>query len=420
MHLGTTDPIHCGCARDSTGDLMPVDEALNRAIGAAGRITAAESVPLVEATGRILAAPVSASRPMPPFDASAMDGYALRSAALAGDGPWEIPVAGRVRAGDPPGPLPAGAALRILTGAPLPLGADAVVPQEQVGARGAGLRLRFRPRPGAHVRRAGSDLAEGVELLPAGRLIGPREVGALAAAGLRRVEVRRRLEVALLRTGSELTPPGAPLDPGRIWDSNGATLLSLLSLPWIRLQDRGTVPDDPAELRRALAAAAEGADLVVTTGGVSVGDEDHLPRAVTEAGGRILVNSVAMKPGKPLTFGQIGRASWIGLPGNPVAAFVGWTVVGARIAEAMAGLAGTGPRKAIVRSAAPAAHRPGRCEFRLARLVGYDAHGVQVAELLPGETSYRVALLARADGLALIPAEAGAVPEGTLLEFLPF
>jgi molybdopterin molybdotransferase len=282
------------------------------------------------------------------------------------------------------------------------------------------VRLRHRPRPGANIRRLGCDLAQGAEILPAGRVIGPREAGALAAAGQGQVEVRRRIEVAILATGSELAAPGELLAPGQVWNSDRFALAAQLAMPWVRLHDLDTLPDDPARLRRALAEAAGRADLVVTTGGVSVGDEDHLPRLVREAGGTIHVASVAMKPGKPMTIGRIAGTPWIGLPGNPVAAFVGWTVIGARIAEALAGIAGGGSRKEVVRLARPAAHRPGRCEFRPARLLGYDAHGAQIAQLLPGEASHRVALLAQADGLALIPADAEALAEGMLLEFLPF
>ena len=204
------------------------------------------------------------------------------------------------------------------------------------------------------------------------------------------------------------------------WGANRFVLAVQLSVPWMRLHAFGVVSDDLTRLRRVLDLAADRADLIVTTGGVSVGAEGHLSRLMQEAGGIIHVASVAMKPGESLIIGQIGGAIWIGLPGDPVGAFVGWTVIGARIAEAMAGIVGAGPRKQVVRLSSPAAHHPGRCEFRLAHVSGYDAHGAKVVELLPSKVSYRVALLAQADGLALIPAEAEALAAGTLLDFLPF
>jgi molybdopterin molybdotransferase len=232
--------------------------------------------------------------------------------------------------------------------------------------------------------------------------------------------VRPRLRVAILSTGSELAEPGMPLAPGQIWNANRSLLAGLLTDPWVSLTDLGALPDTPDRLTDALLQGAATADLVVTTGGVSVGDEDHMPGLVCRAGGRIHVRDVAMKPGKPVTIGTLGPAIWLGLPGNPVAAFVTWTVLGAPLARAMAGLTAIAPRKSVVRLAADVEHKRGRCDYRLARRLGHDAQGVEVVACLTGAGSHRSALLAEAEGLALIPADADGMAAGDLVQFLPF
>lgn len=413
-----SDPVPVGC--DAAAGLVPVAVALARALALVAPPTGSETVPLGRAAGRVTAAPVRAAAPMPPFDNAAMDGYGLDPAGLAGPGPWVLPVVGRALAGDAPAACPPGGALRILTGAAIPPGVTAVVPQEEVRRDGDRIRLATRPVPAAHIRRAGCDLAAGAEILPAGRPIGPREAAALAGAGRATVAVRPRLRVAILSTGSELVEPGAALGSGQIWNANRALLAAALAAPWVDLTDLGALPDDPARLAAALAEAAGSADLLVTTGGVSVGDADHIPDLVRAAGGTIHAMKLAMKPGKPLGLGRLGRAVWLGLPGNPVAAFVGWTVLGAPLARAMAGLARIAPPEIAARLAAPVAHRPGRCEYRPARRLAPDAQGCERVECLDGPGSHRIAQLAEADGLAVIPAEAGGLPAGARVTFLPF
>jgi molybdopterin molybdotransferase len=417
--LGQIDPHRCGCD-SAPGALMPVDDALARGLARVRTVTQIEELALDRATGRVLAEPVRAACPLPPFDYAAMDGYALRLADLAGPGPWTLPVAARMRAGDAPCALPMGATCRILTGAALPDGAEAVVAQEDLARGDRTITLTHLPKPGEHIRRVGDDLPAGAEIVPVGRLIGAREAAAIAASGAGTVTVRARLRVAVLSTGSELVPPGLPLAPGQIWDANNALLAAALAHPWIERTDLGALPDEPDRLATALVDACARADLVISTGGVSVGDEDHMGRVFTQAGGTIHAMKIAMKPGKPLIIGQLGRALWLGLPGNPVAAFVTWTVIGARLAEAMAGIHPVAPRKTLARLAAPVRHKPGRCEYRPARILGYSAQGAPMVECLDAPDSHRVALLARAEGLALIPAEAEAMAAGDLIEFLPF
>lgn len=409
----------CDC--DAPAGLLSLEAAVARGVGLAAPVAQTETLPLAEAIGRALAEGVASPLPLPPFDNAAMDGYALASGELVGDGPWLLPVAGRIPAGAAAGPArPRGACLRILTGAPVPADCDAVILQEHVVRRGEAILVDRRPAPGQNVRRRGEDLAEGAQILAAGRTIGPREAAALAAVGAARVAVRRRVRVAFFCSGDELVAPGAPLGPGKIYNSNRYALLAALAQPWIEARDLGAVRDDPAALGAALRAAAGWADLVVTTGGVSVGEEDHLPRVVAEAGGRLAVVKVAIKPGKPLTLGRVGGAVYLGLPGNPVAVQVGWSLIGTRIAERLAGLVRPETAPTLVSAGFELRRRPGRAELRPARVAGADAQGRAVVTILPGSFSARIAELAAADGLVAIPAEAAEVRAGETLEFLPF
>jgi molybdopterin molybdotransferase len=412
-------PTACGCEDAPEGRLVPVDVALRRALALAQSVTGTEVLPLERATGRILADPATSPAPMPPFDNAAMDGYALRLAELAGEGPWRLPVTGRIAAGDAPRPMPPAGALRILTGAPVPPGCDAVVMQEDVRRLPGSIVVDRRPESGTNLRRRGEDLVPGTAILPAGSIIGAREAAALAATGHGCVAVRRRVRVALFCTGSELREPGEPLAAGQIWNANRFLLRAALDRPWIDLDDLGTVPDRRGALSDALRQAAATADIVVSTGGVSVGDEDHMPRLFRQAGGDIHALRIAMKPGKPLALGRMGDAIYIGLPGNPVSAFVAWHVLGARVAEKRGGIPHPHLPRILVRAAFAATRRPGRCEFRPARIVSRDVARTPRVELLSPSFSARVALLAAADGLAVIPADTDHVARGDLLEFVP-
>ena len=421
--LPMLEPEFCGCDAPlgGGGRLISVDVAMRRGLALAEPVAETETLPLAAAVGRVLAEPAITPLPLPPFANSAMDGYALRISDLAGDRPWRLPVAGRVAAGDPGEvELSAGAALRILTGAPVPKGADAVVMQEHVERDGGAIIIVRRPRPGLNIRPRGEDLSAGGRILPGGVVIGTREAGALAAIGAAEVAVRRRIRVAFFCTGSELRQPGEPLGPGQIWNSNRFTLLAALTQRWIDMTDLGAVPDQPEALAEALAFAAREADIVVSTGGVSVGDEDHMPRVFREAGGDIHAMRVAVKPGKPLAVGRMGGAIYLGLPGNPVAAFVTWMIIGEQIARKRAGIELVAPFRIVARSGSSFERRPGRCEFRPVRVIGYDSKGAQVVEFLSDSHSARIAMLAAADGLALVPGEAERIRKGDLLDFLPF
>lgn len=411
-----------GCACDQTAQMyLSVAEALTRGLAAAEPIKDVNSVPLAEATGRVLAEDCTSKVDMPAFDNSAMDGYAVRLADLGERPSYDLPVGGRVAAGDSGvHRAPVGSALRILTGAPVPPEFDAVLMQEDCDVSADRIRFTRRPKPGQHIRRAGEDLKAGSLILRRGCEIGPRQAAALAATGFGRATVHRKLKVTIFSTGNELRQPGEALGPGQIYNSNRFMLRAFLDKPWIDLTDIGPVEDDAVLLERTLRLACDSSDLIVTTGGVSVGDEDHMPRVFSAIGGETDVMKVAMKPGKPIMFGRRGEALYIGLPGNPVSAYVTWQIIGSQMMARRAGLvqAPQTPEAAVL--AAPLRRCRGRQEYRPCQVDGVSADGAPRLRLMAPSFSGRVALLAQADGLAVIPAETEMMDEGQTLEFLRF
>ena len=310
--------------------LMPLDAALAELLANARPLNRRETVPLGEADGRVLVLDLESPLQVPPHDNSAMDGYALRAADVLAPG-TVLAVSQRIPAGAAPQPLAAGTTARIFTGAPLPAGADAVVMQEETELAADGtVRFSKAPQPGQNVRYSGEDIRLGVVVLRAGERIGPAALGLAASMGLDRLPVAARPRVALLSTGDELVMPGtiAPdqLPAGAIYNSNRFFLRRLLERAGCEVSDLGNVPDTRAATVEALREAAAGHDLVLASGGVSVGEEDHLRPAV-QALGRLDLWQVAVKPGKPFAYGQIGATHVIGLPGNPVSSFVTFLVL---------------------------------------------------------------------------------------------
>ncbi|MCM5572110.1 molybdopterin molybdotransferase MoeA [Burkholderiaceae bacterium FT117] len=331
--------------------LLPFDEALAALLAQAGTIDGIERVDTLNASGRVLADDIRSTLNVPPADNTQMDGYALRSADVAGaspESPARLKVAQRIPAGHVGEPLAAGTAARIFTGALIPEGADAVVMQEATRADGDDVLVMQAARPGEWVRRAGEDIRADSVILPAGTRLAPQAVGLAASVGLAHLPVRRRLRAACFFTGDELARPGEPLKPGAIYDSNRYVLVSLLRGLGCEVSDLGNVPDSLEATRDALRAAAIDNDLIVTSGGMSVGEEDHV-RAAVQAEGELTMWQIAIKPGKPLAHGRVrrdgmsaaalaasalsgvpmavpaalpGDAHFIGLPGNPVSAFV--------------------------------------------------------------------------------------------------
>jgi molybdopterin molybdotransferase len=323
----------------------------------------AERLPLDQAGGRYLAEAVRAARAAPPYTCSAMDGYALRAADAPG--PASLPVGLTLYAGDVPArPLRPGEAARIFTGAPLPGGADTVVREEAARAEGGRVALDEAPRRGDNVRLEGEDVPRGAMALPAGTRLGARQAGLCAAVGATEVAVRRRPRVALLATGDEVVR-------GRTPDSNGAAVAGLVrSLG--ALVSRRTVPDDPEAVAAAVGEALAGADAVVTIGGVSVGERDHVPAALERLGAQVRVHGVPMKPGKPFLFALAGAAPVLGLPGSPSACLVAFEVFARPALLKLAGAARLDRRAVRLPLAEPVSGRPGRARFLWAAL---DADG---------------------------------------------
>jgi molybdopterin molybdotransferase len=304
--------------------MLSVREALDFLLSVARPVDGIEMISTLEANGRVLAQDQASTLNVPSADNTQMDGYAVRAADCA-SGNAKLAVAQRIPAGHVGEPLAAGTAARIFTGALIPQGADAVVMQEQCEVEGDSVIIRHAPQPGEWIRRTGEDIVAGSVILPIGTRLRAQELGLAASVGLANLPVRRRVRVAVFFTGDELAMPGEPLAPGAIYNSNRFTLRGLLENFGCEITDFGIVPDSLDATRSTLRDAARGHDLIITSGGVSVGEEDHIKPAV-EAEGRLNMWQIAVKPGKPLAFGEVcgegGASFFLGLPGNPVSSFI--------------------------------------------------------------------------------------------------
>jgi len=417
------EPAACGCdAPEALAGTVSIDDALDCICERISGVTGTQRVALANAVGRVLAEPIRARSDMPRFDHSAMDGFALRQGDLVGPGPWRLPVTMRCAAGEAAdGALAPGCAARVFTGAPLPGGADCVMMQEEVVHHAGVIVVSRRPTRHENIRFRGEEYAEGSEILAGNVRITPRNIAVAASSGFGDLEVRRKIRVALLVTGSEVARPGAGgLGAARIWDVNTPMLQAALQRPDVEVVVIDVLADAPGGIEDALAHAARISDLVVTTGGVSVGEEDHLRAALHRAGGKIHFSGVSLKPGKPVTFGALGGAPWLGLPGNPQSAFVTWTLFGEAILRRLAGLNDTGMRKRFVVLSHPVERNPGRCEVRPASLVGHDGMGRDLIDCRGPVRSGQVRVLSASDGLVFLPSDADCLPTGALVEFLPF
>jgi len=386
-------------------------EALARILERAPRLEVEEADVTPALAGRVLAADVRAAVSLPPFATSAMDGYAVRAGEL-GDGP--VPIAFRVAAGDPPRPLPAGAVAGIATGAPMPPGADAVVPIEDAEEVEGALRAQ-RPEPGAHIRPQGGDVESGRLVAEAGRVLTPALLAAIAAVGAPRARVARRPRLAVIATGSELVRSGEPLEPGQIYESNLTAIVAQADRAGAEVVGAEIVADDRAATEAAFAAALA-ADVVVSSGGVSVGPHDHVKGALDALGVAEVFWRVAHKPGKPLWFGVAPQGALVfGVPGNPVSSLVCFELFVRPALRAMQG-ASQGPRP-VARLASPVVRLESRDHAVRCRL----RPGREGMELEPGgpQDSHLIVHAAGADAVALIGAGTGEVPAGTVVEYVP-
>ncbi|KAF1029315.1 MAG: Molybdopterin molybdenumtransferase [Burkholderia plantarii] len=391
-------------------------EALAALLAAAEPLPDSETVATLDALGRVLAADVASTLDVPPMAISAMDGYAVRTADLT-QGDRRLPVSQRIPAGQAAAPLAAGTAARIFTGASVPPGADAVVMQEQAQAAGDAVDILHTPKPGEWITAQGADIRAGSVILPGGTRLNAQALGLAASVGCATLPVRRRVKVAVFFTGDELTMPGEPLKPGAIYNSNRFTLRGLLERFGCEVSDFGIVPDSLEATRATLREAAREHDLILTSGGVSVGDEDHVKPAV-QAEGRLALWQIEMKPGKPLAYGVVrragGEAHFIGLPGNPVSSFVTFLLFVRPFLLRLAGAAQTAPRALSLRADFTQGKSERRNEFLRARV--NDAGGL---DLYPNQSSAVLTSTVWADGLIDNPPN-HAISAGETVRFIPF
>lgn len=401
------------------GELMTGAAALDILLAKAITLPAVETVDLRGARGRFLAADVVAPRSVPPHDNSAVDGYAVFHADLSSDGDTVLPVGGRAAAGHPLGrPARPGEAIRIFTGAPMPAGPDTVMMQEDCGEEGGSVRLRPGIKKGANRRRAGEDVVAGATVLKAGCRLRAQELGLAASLGFTALPVYRRLRVAMFSTGDEVREPGAAAPDGAIYDANRYVIAALLEGIGCAVTDLGIQPDRFAAIRGALAEAAAGHDFVITSGGMSTGEEDHVKAAV-EALGNLHFWRLAIKPGRPVALGQIGRVPFMGLPGNPVAVMVTFLTLARPLILRLAGAAEILPRLYRVRAGFAYRKKRERREYVRARLEP-DGAGGWVARKFPRDGAGILSSMVESDGLVALAEHVTQLEEGDAVDFLPF
>jgi molybdopterin molybdotransferase len=397
--------------------MLNADEALELLLGHVRPITEVERIHTTHALGRVLAQALVSGVTVPPLDNSAMDGYAVACADLNPGGETRLKVAQRIPAGSVGHALERGTAARIFTGAPVPSGADAVVMQEDCAVDGDEVIIRATPKSGANIRRAGEDITAGNEVLSAGVKMRPQEMGLIASIGLADVPVYRKLRVALFFTGDEIVMPGESLQEGEIYNSNRYTLLGLLEGMGCRVADFGIVPDSLEATVEVLKQAWHEADLIITSGGVSEGEEDYVKAAV-ERTGKLDMWKVAMKPGKPIAYGTVHDTPFIGLPGNPVSAFATFCLFVRPFILRCQGVEKVTPRSYLLPAAFDWTKVGNRREFVRARLEP-QADGTPGVAIYPNQGSGVLTSAVWGEGLAEIR-EGSTVARGERVKFTPF
>ena len=398
---------------------LTVEEALRHIGAAVAPVEGSERCALRSALGRVLAEDIRSGINVPAHDNSSMDGYAVASADLPADGVRELKVIGTSWAGKPyPGRVQRGQCVRIMTGAVMPAGTDTVVIQERVQRDGDTVRIGPGNAPGQNVRRAGEDLAAGQVALNAGKRLMPAELGLLASLGIGEVKVRRRARVAFFSTGDELRSIGEPLNPGEIYDSNRYTLYGMLQRLGVEVIDMGVVRDDREAIQRAFTEAAQMADVVITSGGVSVGEADYVKETL-ERLGKVNFWKIAMKPGRPLAFGRVRDALFFGLPGNPVSVMATFYQFVQPALRRLVGETEVSTVKVKARCASRLKKAPGRVEFQRGILQA-GADGNLEVRSTGEQGSGILSSMSRANCFITLPMECAAVEPGTLVDVQPF
>lgn len=399
------------------GKLLPIEDAIEMIASRVTPLGLRETVPIARADGRVLAQDFLAPMSLPPFTNSAVDGYAISHGDL-GEGETTLPIAGRVEAGARALAHAPRTATRIFTGALMPAGADTVFMQEDVRVESGNVVLPQGLKPGANVRLAGEDIAEGEIALPRGRRLMPQDVALAAALGAGELSVARPARVAVFSTGNELAPPGETLTTPQIYDSNRFMLLSLLARLGCEAHDLGILRDDREGLARALKDAAQRFDLIVTSGGVSTGEADHV-RAAVESVGSLVFWRMAIKPGRPVAMGVIGGAPFVGLPGNPVASYVTQAYVVRPLALALMGARWTAPPPLPVRAAFSYKKKAGRREFVRVSL-GPGEDGVVEARKFPRDGAGLLSSLTQTHGLVVLNEDVTRIEPGDAVGFVDY
>lgn len=395
-------------------NLTPVEVAIAHLLATASAITESELLPLTESLGRVLERDYKVPADVPPADNSAVDGYALRAEDyIVGQA---LSVSDRIPAGSAPHPLKPGTAARIFTGSEIPAGADTVIMQERVDVTNNGILINAEVKADQNIRRRGQDLSEGALALAKGTKIRPQEMGLLASMGVAKVAVVKKLRVAILSTGDELVDPGNPLSPGQIYNTNRFTLLALLAEAGCEVVLCETLRDTRSITRETLERAAAQADLIITSGGVSVGEEDHV-RAVLEGSGELSLWRLAIKPGKPLAFGSIKGTPVLGLPGNPAAVLVTFLIVGMPYIRTCQGRLQIHPVGQQVTAALNVTSPSVRREFLRARTE--FVNGTLQVSAYPNQSSGVLSSACWAEGLAVVP-EHATIAEGDMMTYYPF
>lgn len=402
------------------GALQRLDDALDDLARRLLPVTALEVVPVASALGRVLAQDMRARFPIPNFDNSAVDGYAVRSADLNPSGETRLPVSARVPAGQVDVPaLRSGSAARIFTGAMMPTGADTVFMQEDVVVEADAVRLPPGLKAGANRRFAGEDFATDALIVAAGMRLKPQHLAGLAAAGFAQVTVRARLRVGIFSTGDEIREPGAGAPPrlGSQYDANRPMLSGLLAARGMEAHDLGILPDDPAIIASALARAAHDFDAILTSGGVSTGEEDHVKSAI-EAAGRLDFWRLAIKPGRPIAMGTIGCTPFLGMPGNPAAVFVTFARFVGPVLDMLAGAEPLRPQPLMVRSGFDYTKKKDRREYVRVSLTR-QSDGQVLAQRFPKDGAALISSLIAADALAELDEETTQIRAGDAIAVLP-
>lgn len=399
-----------------SNELLAEDDALEKILVAAKVVADMQKVPTLDALGRTLAVAQEATADVPAGDNSAMDGYALRICDVPGRD-TRLPISQRVAAGHAPEPLVEGTAARIFTGALIPEGADCVVKQEDCSTDDGQVIVHVPGALGGHIRRRGDDVRTGEIIIEAGVRIRPQEMGVAASNGIASLPVFRPLRVAIVFTGDELVEPGAKLETGQIYNSNSFLIAGLLRTLGFDVIDQGIVIDEPDRLKEMLSEAARSADVIVTTGGVSVGEEDHV-RDVVQQLGEIDLWRIAIKPGKPLAFGRVGDTPFFGLPGNPVSAFVTFCLFVRPFLLRAQGRTNILPRFVLVKAGFGRSKPGDRPEYLRARLE-QAADGETRVTVSRKQGSGMLSGVSWADGLVRVP-EGATVKKGALIEYVSF